>query len=81
MGASITANEAGRDFGRVHEKARVSPVKLTEGGEETVWMVPAHTYHALWSSYRVARDVRELTDAELALIMEAEPAPETDYEA
>jgi antitoxin StbD len=61
-------------------RALKEPVQITKYGRETVYLISAETFHQLWASYRRAGSTPELTDAEMALIDEAQVPAEHDYD-
>ncbi len=80
MTATVTASEARKDFDLWHDRSRKEPVRITEHGRESAYLVSAETFHELWSCYRKAIGVGALSDAEMALIMEAEVPEAHAYE-
>jgi antitoxin StbD len=80
MTATVTASDARKNFDHWHDRSRTEPVRITEHGRESAYLVSAETFHALWSCYRKAIGVGALSDAEMALIMEAEVSNEHAYE-
>jgi antitoxin StbD len=80
MRKSVAASEVQKDFGLWHDQALREPVQITQSGRESVYLISAETFHQLWSSYRRAGSTLELSDAEMALLNEAEIPAEQDYE-
>lgn len=80
MRKSVAASEVQKDFGLWHDQALREPVQITQSGRESVYLISAETFHQLWSSYRRAGSTLELSDAEMALLNEAEIPAEHDYE-
>ena len=80
MSKSVTASDVQKNFGVWHDKALQEPVQVTKYGRETVYLVSAETFHKLWQSYQRALATAELTDAEMALINQAEVPAEHDYD-
>ena len=79
MVTTVTASEAQRNFGALHDDALQEPVQITKHGRETVYVVSARMWHELWASYRIARPVEELTDEELEDIRNFPTGPDADY--
>lgn len=80
MTTTVTASDARKDFDLWHDRSRREPVRITEHGRESAYLVSAETFHELWSCYRKAVGVGTLSDAEMALIMEAEVPEAHAYE-
>jgi prevent-host-death family protein len=80
MTISVPASEVQKNFGTYHDKAQREPVQITKYGRETAYLVSAETFNELWASYRKAIRVGELSDAEMAAIMQAKVPVEHDYE-
>jgi PHD/YefM family antitoxin component YafN of YafNO toxin-antitoxin module len=80
MSTSATASDVQKNFGLWHDKALQEPVQITKYGRETIYLISADTFHQLWQSYQRAMSTVELTDAEMALINEAEVPAEHDYD-
>lgn len=80
MTATVTASDARKNFDLWHDRSRKEPVRITEHGRESAYLVSAETFHELWSCYRKAMGVGALSDAEMALIMAAEIPDEHAYD-
>lgn len=80
MSASGAASAIQKNFGLWHDRALKEPVQITKYGRETVYLISAETFHQLWASYRRAGSTPELTDAEMALMNEAQVPAEHDYD-
>jgi len=80
MALRATASDIQKNFGLWHDRAQKEPVQITKHGRETAYLVSAETFAELWSSYRRAVRVGELSEAEMALIADAEIDPEHRYE-
>lgn len=81
MPERVAATDLQKNFGYWHDKAMSEPVQITKHGRETAYLVSADTFHELWASYRRSVSVRDLSEAELALIQAAEIPDEHAYEA
>jgi hypothetical protein len=79
MPASVAASDVQKNFGRWHDRALSEPVQVTKYGRETVYLVSAETFRAMWSCYRRAVRAEDLTEEEIALIEASEIAPEDAY--
>jgi len=55
-------------------------VQITKHGRESVYLVSAETFKALWSSYRRATAVRDLSEDEMAMSRGAEIPEAHAYE-
>jgi antitoxin StbD len=80
MSATVAASDVQKNFGLWHDKALQEPVQITKYGRETVYLISADTFHQMWQSYQRAMSTAELTDAEMALINQAEVPAEHDYD-
>ena len=80
MSASGAASAIQKNFGLWHDRALKEPVQITKYGRETVYLISAETFHQLWASYRRAGSTPELTDAEMALMDEAQVPAEHDFD-
>jgi antitoxin StbD len=80
MSTTVAASDVQKNFGVWHDKALQEPVQITKYGRETVYLISADTFHQMWQSYQRAMSTAELTDAEMALINQAEVPAEYDYE-
>jgi antitoxin StbD len=80
MSKSVTASEVQKNFGAYHDKAQREPVQITKYGRETAYLVSAETFNEMWASYRKAVPVGDLSDDEMAAIMQATVPPEHDYD-
>ena len=80
MTATVTASEARKNFDLWHDRSRTEPVQITEHGRETAYLVSAETFHELWSCYRKAVAIGDLSDAEMALILASDVPEEHAYE-
>jgi len=69
---TASASEVQQNFGAYHDQALSEPVRITQYGQETVYIVSAKTYHELKQAQREAIAAADLSDAELALIEAAE---------
>jgi antitoxin StbD len=78
MSSSVAASDVQKNFGLWHDRALKEPVQITKYGRETVYLISAETFHQLWASYRRAGSTPELTDAEMALMDEAQVPAEHD---
>ena len=58
----------------------VSTVQIVKHGRETAYLISSATYAELLAGYRRVVRVEELTEAEMAMIMDAEIPPEHQYE-
>jgi hypothetical protein len=79
MPTTVAASDVQKNFGQWHDRALREPVQVTKYGRETVYLVSAETFRAMWSCYRRAVRVEDLTEAEMALIEAAEIAPDDAY--
>lgn len=77
---SVSASELEKDFARWHHRAVGEPVQITKDGEESAYLVSAEMFRQLWSCYRRAVRVENLTEEEMELIRNAEIPPEHRYE-
>jgi hypothetical protein len=75
-----SASAVQKNFGYWHDKALKEPVQVTKHGRETAYLISADTFNELWASFRRAVRVEELSDAEMAMIMASDIAPEHRYE-
>ena len=80
MTTSVAASDIQKNFGLWHDKALREPVQITKYGRETAYLISAETFHEMWASYQQAKSTAELSDAEMAMIREAEVPAEHDYE-
>jgi prevent-host-death family protein len=80
MTASVTASELQKNFGLWHDKALKEPVQITKHGRETAYLVSAEMFNEMWSCFRRAMHVRDLSESEMAMIEAAEIAPEHAYD-
>jgi antitoxin StbD len=80
MSSSVAASDIQKNFGLWHDRALKEPVRVTKYGRETVYLISAETFNQLWASYRRAGSTLELTDAEMALMDEAQVPAEHDYD-
>lgn len=71
---SVTASEMQKNFGEWHDRAYEEPVEITRYGRTTAFLVSARLFHELWASFRKAVPVGELSEADMALIMQSKPA-------
>ena len=71
---------AASNFGRWNDVAQREPVQVVKHGRESSYLISADAYHELLSSYRRRTLVRDLDASELALLAQAEIAPEDRYE-
>ncbi|NPU11096.1 type II toxin-antitoxin system Phd/YefM family antitoxin [Bradyrhizobium sp. 83012] len=80
VGKSVAASDVQKDFGLWHDQALKEPVQITQSGRETIYLVSAETFHQLWASYRRAGSTLELSEADLAMMDNAEVPSEHDYD-
>ena len=80
MVVKASASEVQRNFGYWHDKALKEPVQVTKHGRKTTYLVSAETFNELWTNFRRAVRVEQLSDAELSMIMSADVAIEDRYE-
>ena len=80
MTTSVAATDVQKNFGLWHDKALREPVQITKYGRETTYLVSAETFHEMWTSYQQAKSTMELSDAEMAMIRQAQVPAEHDYE-
>jgi antitoxin StbD len=80
MALRATASDVQKNFGLWHDRAQKEPVQITKHGRETAYLVSAETFAELWSCYRRAVRVAELSEAEMALIAGSDIDPEHVYE-
>lgn len=79
MVLSVTASEAQRNFGVLHDDAMREPVQITKHGRETVYMISAEMWQTLWQAYRVAKPISQLSAEDIEGIRNFEIGPESDY--
>ena len=72
MSSTASASEVQQNFGAYHDRALSEPVRVTQYGRETVYIVSATTYHTMKQAQRDAIAAAALSDAELALIEAAQ---------
>ena len=80
MTVRVTTSELQKNFGQWHDRAQREPVQIVKHGRETAYLISSATYEELLVGYRRVVRVDELTEAEMAMIMDAEIAPENRYE-
>jgi len=79
MSITAPASEVQKNFGAFHDRALREPVRVTQDGRETVYIVSAETFHRLKQGERVALGAETLSDAEVAAIEDAEIPAEQRY--
>ena len=80
MKTTVSASEVQKNFGLWHDRAMKEPVRITKHGRESAFLISAEAFHELWASFRKATRVEDLSEAEMAMIMASEIAPEHGYE-
>ncbi|MEA1831212.1 type II toxin-antitoxin system Phd/YefM family antitoxin [Methylobacterium durans] len=80
MSIVVTASEVQKNFGLWHDRAQKEPVQITKHGRESAYLVSAETYNELWACYRRTVGVRDLSEAEMAMIRDAEIPEAHAYE-
>jgi antitoxin StbD len=79
MSITASVSDVQKNFGAWRDQALAEPVRITEEGHETVYIVSAKTYHAMKQGWRDAIASADLSDAEIALIEAAEIPAEHRY--
>ena len=80
MTVRVTTSDLQKNFGHWHDRAQREPVQIVKHGRETAYLISSATYAELLAGYRRVVRVEELTEAEMAMIMDAEIPPEHQYE-
>jgi hypothetical protein len=71
----VSSDEFQKHIGRYQDVALVQPVTITRNGRDRTVMISADEYHRLKRRDRRVLGLDDFTDADLAAIRAAEPAP------
>jgi prevent-host-death family protein len=61
---TITATEAAKNFGHVHDRALTEPVTVTQHGRPSIVMIQAALFERLVNNYREVMSAEDLADLE-----------------
>lgn len=67
---TITATEAAKNFGHVHDKALTEPVIVTQHGRPTIVLIQAALFERLVKNYSDVRSAGDLADTEILQIVD-----------
>jgi prevent-host-death family protein len=72
---TITATEAAKNFGHVHDRALTEPVTVTQHGRPSIVLIQAALFERLVKNYSDVRSADDLTDPEaLQVVDDSAPA-------
>ncbi len=76
---TVPASEFQKNFGEWHDKIFEGPVEITRYGRPTAYLVSAQMFQQLWQRFRVSLPVEELSESDVALIMQAKVETDASY--
>lgn len=76
---SVKSTEIQKTFGKWLDKSHDGPVAITKYDRPAAFLVSAALYEELVSNYRKSIPVEQLSDREIALIMEARVETDAPY--
>lgn len=80
MTVRVNTSDLQKNFGHWHDRAQREPVQIVKHGRETAYLISSAAYQELLAGYRRVIRVEALTEAEMAMIMDADVPSESRYE-
>lgn len=73
---TVTATEAAKNFGNVHDKALTEPVTVTQHGRPSIVMVQAALFERLVNNYREVLSTEDLADLDALQVVDGSVSAE-----